>query len=303
MPISGRSGSAGRPKARSRSALHSAFPERSCAEYVLAMCGSWRGSHSVQDPDQVRGARAHDAVEPVAHLRGLYLPRVLGRDRAHRLGEEDAALHVAHAAVVLQRVAAQVPGQTEDVHGLGADVPLVGDVVDGEDRGRAVERGVVPVERFEVHGQEPGMPVVGVEDVGPLAAAAEVLDGGTGEEREAEMVVAVAVEERPVEEGRVLHEDDTQPAAEGPPVEAGAAAHVVHGDVDRSRELAGRERDLAVARDEDRDLVAGPGQGLGQRGGRVGQAAGLGEGRQLGADVADMQLLRGRHGDQSKLPD
>ena len=56
---------------------------------------------------------------------------------------------------------------------------------------------------------------MGVEDVGPLAAAAEVLDGGAGEEREAQpVVVVVAVERGPVEERRVLHEDDLEPAAE-----------------------------------------------------------------------------------------
>ena len=67
--------------------------------------------------------------------------------------------------------------------------------------GAAVQRGVVPVEGLQVDGQQPGLPVVGVEHVGPLAAAAEVLEDRAREEREAQPVVgvvlvAVAVGER-----------------------------------------------------------------------------------------------------------
>ena len=72
-----------------------------------------------------------------------------------------------------------------------------------------MERGVVPVERLQVDGNEPGLPVVGVEDVGPLAAAPEVLERRPREEREAQpVVVVVAVERGAVEERRVLDEDD-----------------------------------------------------------------------------------------------
>src|SRR4029453_918231 len=47
-----------------------------------------------------------------------------------------------------------------------------------EDGGRAAQRRVVAVEGLEVDGDEPRLPVVGMEYVRPLAAAAGVLAGG-----------------------------------------------------------------------------------------------------------------------------
>ena len=72
---------------------------------------------------------------------------------------------------------------------------------------RTVEGGIVPVERLQVDGHQARLPVVSVEHVGTLSAAAQVLEGGAGEEREAQPVVPVVlagarpIRIGPVEEG------------------------------------------------------------------------------------------------------
>ena len=221
---------------------------------------------------------------------------MVGRDGVQHLGEGDAALHVADLAVELEAVAPEVAGQAQHRGGVGSEVSLIGQVVDGEDARRSMERRIVPVEGLQVDGHEARLPVVGVEDVRALAPAAEVFQAGAGEEGEAEPVVVVvviagAVEVGPVKERRVLDEDDRDPVLQRPAVEARAARQRVHRDVHRAQELSGRERDGSVAGEEDGDAVTEAHERLRKRGGDVGKAARLGEGSHLGGRIRDVQRL------------
>ena len=164
--------------------------------------------------------------------------------------------------------------------------------MDGEDARHAEERRVVPVEGLQVHGHEAGLPVVGVEDARPLAAAPEVLDRRAREEGEAQPVVAVvAVDDVAVEEGRVLDEHHLDVRGRARAIEAGAARDAVDRDVDRARELARGEGDPAVAREHHRDAVAEPHERLRQRARDVGEAAGLDERRHLGRHERHVQAF------------
>ena len=183
----------------------------------------------------------------------------------------------------------EVPRQPEQVDGVAREVPLVGEVVDGEDGGHAVEGRIVPVEGLQVDGNEAGLPVVGVDHLGAVAPAAQVFQRGPGVEREAHPVVAVvlvahAVGVRAVEERRVLHEDSVDVLRHRALVEARAAVDGVHRHVDGAHEVARGEGDGAVARQEHGHAVPPPPQRLGQRRRDVGQAAGLQEGRHLRGD-------------------
>src|SRR5262245_11963722 len=104
---------------------------------------------------------------------------------------------------------------------------LVREIVDGEDGRHAIERGIVGVERLQIDGKEPGLPVVRVKDVGPVTAASTELEDGAAEEGETELVVAevslgIAVDSLTVEERRMFDEDHAQSGREFAFVEAGA---------------------------------------------------------------------------------
>jgi hypothetical protein len=248
---------------------------------------------AVQDPRDVAGARAHDAVEAERVLGTLDLERIRRRDGVDELRENGAALQVAHPAVVLKRVgAAEIPGQAEHSDRVHPELALVGDVVDREHARGPVERRVVPVEGLQVHGHEPRLPVVGVEDARPLAPAPEVLERGAREEGEAQPVVGVvAVDRVAVVERRVLDEYDVDARRGARPVEARAARHAVDRHVDGARELAGRKRDAAEARQHDRDPVSEPAERLRQRGGDVRQPSRLDVRHHLGRDERDVQPI------------
>ena len=300
MPTTGRSGSAGRPKVRSRSALHAALPDRSSGEYVPRdVRGRARGSHSVvvhavQDPDQVRRARAQDR-------RRCRSPSPRPGSRARTAGETAVTSSEKRMPPFMKLTppsnssppspAAEVPGQAEHVHRVGGEVPLVGEVVDGEDAwasGRARGR--------------PSRTTSGTRAAGRRASrgrgrrrAARRGCGSTRWRRGRGTRSAAGCRRsrrgcrrRRIDgrskNGRVLDEDHAARRRSSDALEVADAA--VHG-VRRGRgptppNSSGRERDVAVAREEHRHPVAERGQRLRQRADDVGQPARLDERRHLG---------------------
>jgi hypothetical protein len=103
----------------------------------------------------------------------------------------------------------------------------------------------------------------------------------------AEVTVSVTIKTRPVEEGGVLHEDDSQTRAQLPFVETGTALEMVDGHVHGPDEPARGEFDRAVTGHETQHLVAPRGEGLGQGRRHVGQAARFRERRHLRRRVDD----------------
>src|SRR5262249_11971580 len=115
-------------------------------------------------------------------------------------------------------------------------------------------------------------------------------------ERVALEVVGGAVERRTVVVPVVRHEVDghavAEPAFQERALDAAVAdRHRQPGHDDSQR--AGDRRGATGKRHHDADVVAEPREGLRQRPGHVGEAAGLGEGRNLRCDVEDAQPLAG----------
>ncbi len=89
---------------------------------------------------------------------------------------------------------------------------LIGEVVDGVEARAAVQR-LRPFDGVQVDGDERGLPVVGVHDVGKPGERLRELERAARQEREALEVVAVAlrrrsIEVRPIEVVMVLEEVD-----------------------------------------------------------------------------------------------
>ena len=164
---------------------------------------------------------------------------------------------------------------------------LVFEVVNGEEAGGAGEFGGVAVGGAQPVGDEAGVPVVAVDDVGAPVEHAGGFEGGAGEEGEAMAVVGIAVDAGARADVVLVVDEQDFEAIELDGVEAHALLASVEGEVEAGDAGASRdsgEVDRAVAGDGDADVEAAAGEGLGQRGQHVGQAAGLGEGVELGRD-------------------
>src|SRR6185436_16489323 len=85
-----------------------------------------------------------------------------------------------------------------DEHGARLVHSLIGQIVNREDRGRAMQRSA-PFDRVDVYGQERRLPVVRMHDVGKEADRLTQLERCTAEEGEALQVVGVCVTRRAVE--------------------------------------------------------------------------------------------------------
>ncbi len=241
-------------------------------------------------PDDIRRTRPDHAVEPETVLGALDLAGVGRRDRVDHLREHGPALQVAQRAVVLEPIRrAEVPGQAERAERVHAELALVADVVDREDTRHATKRRIVPVEHLQEDGDEARLPVVGVEDARPLAAAAEVLECRARKEGEAQAVVALAVEARPVEEGRVVDEDDLDASVGLQAGVPGGAREPVERDQHRAGQLRRGGCARAVARKQHRHAVTEPHEGFRQGRGDVGKTAALDEGAHLRRDERDVQ--------------
>ena len=158
---------------------------------------------------------------------------------------------------------------------------------------------MVTVERLEVDGNEPGLPVVDVEQLRSPGAAErdEGLEGAPAEEHEALAVVPVvavgsAIEAFPVEV-LILGEQVHGNAAGTVRFLQRALDHAIaqgHGETRHDRaDLRGMQLDSTVVRHENADVVAEGAQGSGQRARHVTQPARLGEGRCLGRYKQDPQ--------------
>jgi hypothetical protein len=193
-------------------------------------------------------------------------------------------------------VAAVQAGEAERVRPGRA---LVVEVVDGENSARVAER-IVPAQAgLEVQRQQRGVPVVAVQDVGPDVEQLARADDGPAEEGVAqEKVIAigtgrvdlVALEEVVVGDEVHRHvrarERGAQEGGLGGPVGPGdgdGGQHLVHVRAVALQPVPG----LPVEGHEDHDVVSECLQRFRQRGADVAQAAGLGDGRNLGGGEED----------------
>ncbi len=158
---------------------------------------------AVDDPAEVVATRPEQAVEAAAELGRLDLPGVGRADGAEHVGEDQAGLQEVEPAVELELPPVeQVPVEPGQGHVPVPEHPLVGQVVDrqqGPDRAAAVR---AAVELVEVDGDQPGLPVVAVDDVGAEAQQADRLQHRPVEEDEPLAVVGVVARRGPGRAGR-----------------------------------------------------------------------------------------------------
>ena len=210
-------------------------------------------------------------------------------------GEQQAALQVVDPAVVTERhLRSQVPWQPDLWQGPIGEDSLVGQIVEGQLRGQTVERGVVPIERLEIDRQQRRLPLVDVEDARTLAAAAEVLEHGTREECEAQMIVRIigtglAVRVAPLEQRGVLDEHGLDTLVSHRRVEACAPRSAIQWNVNRAAELAWRELDRRVARQETGHAVPERRQRPGERARDVRESSRLHVGHGLRSCECDVE--------------
>ena len=179
--------------------------------------------------------------------------------------------------------------------GREGEQPLVGGVVDGEHRAHLGEPRVFLGALLEEGGDDPGGPVVEVDEIGHLGLHAHPRHGALAEQAEAQVVVlvgggALAVDLRPIADARPAEEHHRDPRREPGLVDLGV--DVLAPEVDLHLDEATREGvlggvDAAVAEREDGDLVAERAEGLGERADDVPEAADLREGHDLRADEED----------------
>jgi hypothetical protein len=179
-----------------------------------------------------------------------------------------------------------VPGQADFRQDLRRVDSLKGEVVNGEHRRNAADDGVVREEHLLVRGHEAGLPIVCVDDRGPPAAQAHVLEGGTAQDCEPSGVVGVVSVARPVEPFAIevlrgVDEHRLDPRA-NPLMPVSDAlqprSHRKRGAVRAGRPAAPAVRpDAAVSRQDDGDGMPKPGERLRQRSDDFGEPAGGGE--------------------------
>src|SRR5205823_5209234 len=119
-------------------------------------------------------------------------------DRVNDVAENEPGLQEVEMAVTLELVGiVEPPIQPGGERGAAPKRPLIGKVVDGEQRPDILvprlQRGVgIPVVLFaQVNRDEAGLPVVGMDDIGPEIEEADGLEHGATEEDEALIVVRV----------------------------------------------------------------------------------------------------------------
>ena len=175
--------------------------------------------------------------------------------------------------------------QADDVlEDLVAVAALVLDVVDGEHALGAAQLGDAVFLLQQIDGDQGGLPVVAVDDVGRPVQLAGRFDDGPGEVGEALAVVKMAVDLPALEVVLVVH----KPVGDALPLQLEDAAVDLppgQGDVEvfeKGHLAAPVLANALVQGEDDLDLVALPGQGLGQGAGHIGQTAGFDKGRNLG---------------------
>jgi hypothetical protein len=259
---------------------------------------------AVQDADQPSHIVAQEAVQTLAELGRLDLGRVARADRGHQVGGGHPALDEAGAVVELEHVLREHrPVQAELGHDLLVEHALVEEVVHGHERARRMTQAA------QVDRDQPGLPVVGVEEVGRGAERERRRrDRGAAQEGEAERVVGVVAQRAAVDavaivERRAVEEEvrDALVGGRGQPDQA-------RGQIGRRQRdddvepgvlelVTTRERALAdhpVERRHNRDLDGRIGgcEGARQAAHHLAQPAGLRPGRDLGRDVHDPDQRR-----------
>ena len=244
------------------------------------------GVDAVYDAAELVAAGGEYALQTLAEVRGADLVGVAGADGAQPVGEDAAGLQEGAAAVELHELGREVPvlDAQQVAEKLKAELALIGDVVDGE-QGLHPAVDVVAVLRAQQHGDHGGVPVVAVQDVGEEAQVGYGVEHGAREEGVLLALGHAAAVDAVAEVVLVVDEVDGHAVDHKP-----LYAHVLAApaEVDRETEhvldlVAVPVLHTAVIGGYHARVYAERREALGQGPDNVGEAAGLGYGRALGA--------------------
>ena len=200
----------------------------------------------------------------------------------------------------LARVVVLAP-EAGDEHGVAVEDPLIGEIVDGVDRRRPVER-LQPFHGVDVDGNEARLPIVAMNDVGEESQRLAELERAARQVGEPFEIVRITVTGWPVKVGAIEvavvleavdgHVGLRQPAHADP----AARRAPPHGDREQAVEhLEIVPGHAGVERHHHPYVHVQGAQRFRQRAHHVGETAGLRERRDLGGDEQNLQ--RGGQGD------
>ena len=151
---------------------------------------------AVQDTGDDVGANAQQSVERHTALRCADLGGIGRRDGGDAVGELQSCLQEADASEIFDAVDRETPRREHQARQqCGGKVPLEGEVVN-RDHGRRPRRTCV----VEISGRQSGLPVVSVNDGGPIAVDQALPDvGGDARERREALCIVRPVAAGPVD--------------------------------------------------------------------------------------------------------
>src|SRR5574341_251827 len=157
----------------------------------------------------------------MTQLRRPYLLTVARADGGEKVGEEQPALQEIDLAVELDAGRCeQLPVKAQPREDLRPKDALIAKIVYGEHRADALKEWIASKQRFQIHRDQGGLPVVSMHRVGLEREGAARLEGCQAKQAEPFRVVGVILPGRgliqtiAVERGIVTHKIDPHPAWE-----------------------------------------------------------------------------------------
>ena len=247
--------------------------------------------NAVQDPAELILLLPQQGIQAVAEPRVQNFLCIGGADRGDLISGLDGAFHEVGAAIILHDVLVTAADAAGIFQNLGAVLALIRNVVDGEDGLDAVELIQMAVVQVQVDGDQSGLPVVAVDDVGGEIDVEQGLQHRAGEERKALTVIVEAVQAAALEVILVVQEVVGHAVAHGLEQAAVLAApahrHRVVGDILQILAVF----QVAVQGHDDAGVHAVLDKGLGQGACHVRQTAGLCIGSRFRSSVQDFHRI------------
>ena len=262
----------------------------------------------VGDPEQPVAQRAERVAQSEAAVGRLQLARVRRAHGDDSVCRDDPALEPIHLVVPLQELPVeQLPREADLGQRRRREMSLIAGVVDRQNRGDTPVVRMPRQERPQVHEHHGRVPVVRVQNRVGGGDARQRGERRKGEEGEAPVIIGIvpsfAVQRRPIEEPRMLHENHVGAAAHafGPPQPAGfSGGPELHRDGRPERFHRGNHgADLLVERHHDCGRQARGGLVRGQTGDGLSETSRARVGPALGDHVDDRDwfaVVRAQHG-------
>ena len=115
------------------------------------------------------------------------------------------------SALVFVSKAAVIPAGRESEGRLqlpGAELALIGDIMDGEDGADVFQLRPSDLVVFKINCGQRGFPVVAVQNLGKRSQQRKQFNHCAAEHGEAKLVIIVSIKPGPIEEGIIFHEPD-----------------------------------------------------------------------------------------------